>query len=227
LKHIPHIERLLHRHICLLRHGLHHRSKLIIEEMLRDLWRANPSWCIVILRYFNPVGAHESGKIGEDPRGVPNCILPYILQVLVGRREQLTVHGGDYETPDGTAERDYLHVVDLALGHRAALDWLFALPPGGAGRFEAVNLGTGRGVSVLQMLRAYERACGRALDFVVGPRREGDAARVWADASKAQALLGWRAERSLEDMCADSWRWCSNNPRGYEEAAEPAAAETK
>jgi len=201
-------------------------TKAMAERILQDFSRARPTLRVACLRYFNPVGAHPSGLLGEDPNSMPNNLVPFIERVAAGRLPRLTVHGGDYATPDGSAERDYLHVVDLALGHCAAIDWLSSLPPG-AGRFEAINLGTGRGVSVLEMLRAYERACGRALDFVVGPRREGDAARVWADASKAQALLGWRAERSLDDMCADSWRWCSKNPRGYEEAGAAGGAATE
>jgi UDP-glucose 4-epimerase len=198
-------------------------TKAMAERILHDFSRSRPTFRIACLRYFNPVGAHPSGLMGEDPNSTPNNLVPFIERVAAGRLPRLTVHGGDYATPDGTAERDYLHVVDLALGHVAAIDWLARLAPG-AGTFEAINLGTGRPASVLQMLAAYERACGRKLDFVIGPRREGDAARVWADASKARELLGWTASRTLEDMCADSWRWCSTNPRGYESAALAAPA---
>ena len=193
-------------------------TKAMAERVLADFARARPLLKVACLRYFNPVGAHPSGALGEDPRGTPNNLLPYIERVATGRLPRLTVHGGDYQAEgcaDGSAQRDYLHVVDLALGHVAALDWLFSLGEA-RGAFEAVNLGTGRPVSVLEMLRAYERACGKALDFAVGPRREGDAARVWADAGKARRLFGWEAKKSLDDMCADSWRWVSENPRGYE-----------
>jgi len=190
-------------------------TKFMAERILRDYCAARPQAQVACLRYFNPVGAHPSGRIGEDPRGVPSNLVPYIQRVAAGRLERLTVHGGDWEdSPDGTAQRDYLHVVDLALGHIAALRWLGTLPAGRSA-FEAVNLGTGSAVSVMQMLRAYERACGRALPFTVGPRRAGDAGSVWADASKAKALFGWVATKTLDDMVVDSWRWASMNPDGY------------
>jgi UDP-glucose 4-epimerase len=186
------------------------RTKLHIEEMARDV-ATGSGWRIALLRYFNPVGAHPSGLIGEDPVGIPNNLMPYIMQVAVGRRDHLTVHGGDYPTPDGTAIRDYLHVVDLAEGHLAALDHLDQLE--GA---VAVNLGTGTGSSVLDVVRAASAAVGRALPYEIGPRRSGDVAAVWADPSRAESVLDWRASRTLTDMCADHWRWQSQNPDGYE-----------
>jgi len=185
------------------------RTKLHIEEMLRDV-ATTADWRIVLLRYFNPVGAHPSGRIGEDPIGIPNNLMPYIMQVAVGRRECLTVHGGDYPTPDGTAIRDYLHVVDLAEGHLAALDQLDGID--GA---VAINLGTGTGSSVLEVVQAAAAAVGHAVPYEIGPRREGDVVAVWADPSRAASLLGWRARRTLADMCADHWRWQSENPDGY------------
>jgi UDP-glucose 4-epimerase len=185
------------------------RTKLHIEEMLRDVARTGP-WRFALLRYFNPVGAHPSGLIGEDPIGIPNNLMPYIMQVAVGRRDHLTVHGGDYPTPDGTAIRDYLHVVDLAEGHLAALDHLDAID--GA---VAVNLGTGTGSSVLDVVRAASAAVGRDLPYEIGPRRAGDVVAVWADPGRAESLLHWRATRTLADMCADHWRWQSENPDGY------------
>jgi UDP-glucose 4-epimerase len=186
------------------------RTKLHIEEMLRDV-AANGGWRIALLRYFNPVGAHPGGLIGEDPVGIPNNLMPYIMQVAVGRRDHLTVHGGDYPTPDGTAIRDYLHVVDLAEGHLAALDHLDRLD--GA---VAVNLGTGTGSSVLDVVGAASTAIGRDLPYEIGPRRPGDVVEVWADPSRAASLLGWRASRTLAEMCADHWRWQSENPTGYD-----------
>jgi UDP-glucose 4-epimerase len=186
------------------------RTKLHIEEMLRDV-AATGGWRIALLRYFNPVGAHPSGLIGEDPVGIPNNLMPYIMQVGVGRRDHLTVHGGDYPTPDGTAIRDYLHVVDLAEGHLAALDHVDRLD--GA---VAVNLGTGTGSSVLDVVRAASTAIGRDLPYEIGPRRPGDVVEVWADPSRAASLLGWRASRTLAEMCADHWRWQSDNPTGYD-----------
>jgi len=180
------------------------RSKLMIEEMLRDLWRADPAWQIALLRYFNPVGAHASGLIGEDPHGIPNNLLPYVAQVAAGRLASLSVYGGDYPTPDGTGVRDYIHVVDLALGHLKTLDKLAAGPG-----IYTYNLGTGRGNSVLEMVRAFERASGRAIPFQVVGRRPGDIAACYADVSLAQRELGWKAERSVEQMCADAWRWQS------------------
>jgi UDP-glucose 4-epimerase len=185
------------------------RTKLHIEEMLRDI-ATTADWRIVLLRYFNPVGAHPSGRLGEDPIGIPNNLMPYIMQVAVGRRECLTVHGGDYPTPDGTAIRDYLHVVDLAEGHLAALDHLDGID--GA---VAVNLGTGTGSSVLEVVQAATAAVGHAVRYEIGPRREGDVVAVWADPGRAASVLGWRARRTLADMCADHWRWQSENPDGY------------
>ncbi len=190
------------------------RSKLIIEDMLRDLHTSDASWQLAILRYFNPVGAHASGLIGEDPRDVPNNLLPYVAQVAVGRREFLNVWGGDYDTPDGTGVRDYIHVVDLAVGHLKALERLRQGP-----QCTVVNLGTGTGYSVLEMVRAFEQASGRPVPYKVAPRRAGDVAACYADPAQALALLGWRAHKNLTDMCQDAWRWQSNNPAGYGAAA--------
>ncbi|MDK2797892.1 MAG: UDP-glucose 4-epimerase [Tepidiphilus sp.] len=187
------------------------RTKLVVEEMLRDLFRAQPDWRIALLRYFNPVGAHPSGRIGEDPGGVPNNLMPYVAQVAVGRLPKLRVFGNDYPTPDGTGVRDYLHVVDLALGHLAALRTLAAEPP----QCLAVNLGTGRGHSVLELVRAFEQASGRTIPYEIVPRRPGDVAACWADPSLAAERLGWRATRGLEEMCRDAWRWQQANPHGY------------
>ena len=186
------------------------RSKLFIEEILRDQHRAEPAWDIVLLRYFNPVGAHASGLIGEDPTGIPNNLLPYISQVAVGKLECLSVWGNDYATPDGTGVRDYIHVVDLALGHLAALD-----RPKHGGGVRTFNLGTGRGYSVLEMVAAFEQACGRKIPYRIAPRRAGDVAICFADPSLAATDLGWRAQKDVEAMCADAWRWQSGNPRGY------------
>jgi UDP-glucose 4-epimerase len=185
------------------------RSKLMIEEILRDLARADPAWRIALLRYFNPVGAHPSALIGENPRGVPNNLMPYAVQVVAGLRPELSVYGGDYPTPDGTGVRDYIHVVDLALGHVAALD---ALARQNQSVF-TVNLGTGRGYSVLEVVRALAAASGRPLPYRVVDRRPGDIAQCYADASRALEILGWRATRGLEEMCADSWRWQNNCPQ--------------
>ncbi|HUH40437.1 MAG TPA: UDP-glucose 4-epimerase GalE [Castellaniella sp.] len=186
------------------------RSKLMVEDMLRDLAVAQPHWSIALLRYFNPVGAHPSGLIGEDPNGIPNNLLPYISQVAVGRLPQLAVFGDDYPTPDGTGVRDYIHVVDLARGHLAALGHLPAHPG-----IHTWNLGTGTGYSVLQMVRAFEQVSGRPVPYVVSPRRAGDIAQCWSDPAKAQRELGWCAELGLEQMMADTWRWQSANPDGY------------
>jgi UDP-glucose 4-epimerase len=186
------------------------QTKLVIEEMLRDLYRSDPTWRIAILRYFNPVGAHTSGLIGEDPQGTPNNLLPFVAQVAVGRREFLNVWGNDYATPDGTGVRDYIHVVDLALGHLKALERLQL-----HAECLAINLGTGVGYSVLDMVHAFEQASGKPVPFKVGPRRPGDIASCYADPAQALALLGWRAERGLATMCADAWRWQSSNPNGY------------
>ena len=186
------------------------QTKLVIEEMLRDLYRSSPAWRISILRYFNPVGAHASGLIGEDPQGTPNNLLPFVAQVAVGRREFLNVWGNDYDTPDGTGVRDYIHVVDLALGHLKALQRLEQ-----HAECRAINLGTGMGYSVLDMVRAFEQASGKPVPYKVMARRAGDIAACYADPSLALDLLGWRAERGLADMCADAWRWQSSNPNGY------------
>jgi len=185
------------------------RTKLMIEEILRDLFRSDPSWRISILRYFNPVGAHDSGLIGEDPQGIPNNLMPFISQVAVGRREALRVFGGDYPTSDGTGVRDYIHVVDLARGHLAALKALDA--PG----CEAINLGTGRGYSVLEMVEAFERASGRKVPYGIVDRRPGDIAACYADPGKARETLGWNAEYGIDRMCEDTWRWQRMNPDGY------------
>jgi len=178
------------------------RSKLIIEDILADLDHAEPGWRIARLRYFNPVGAHESGLIGEDPQGIPNNLMPYIAQVAIGRREFLSVFGNDYSTADGTGVRDYIHVVDLAAGHVAALNYL-----DGKGGLLTVNLGTGQGYSVLEMAKAFEQASGRPVPYRFAPRRPGDIAQCWADPALAHKLLGWKATRGLEAMCADAWRW--------------------
>ncbi len=186
------------------------RSKLFIEEMLRDIALADAGWTIALLRYFNPVGAHESGLIGEDPRGIPNNLMPYVAQVAVGRRPHLNVFGGDYPTPDGTGVRDYIHVVDLARGHVAALSRLLQL-----GGVQTWNLGTGHGVSVLDMARAFETASGKPVPYRIVARRAGDVAQCWADPARAARDLGWRAEYDLARMCADAWRWQAGNPDGY------------
>lgn len=186
------------------------RSKLMIEEILRDLAVADASWRIAILRYFNPVGAHESGRIGEDPNGIPNNLVPYIAQVAVGRLQELPVYGDDYATSDGTGVRDYIHVMDLALGHARALARL-----SDRGGVSTWNLGTGRGHSVLEMIFAFERASGCRVPRRVVPRRPGDIAACYADPSRAQADLGWTATRGLDAMCADTWRWQRDNPEGY------------
>ncbi len=178
------------------------RSKLIIEDILLDLHRAAPDWRIALLRYFNPVGAHDSGLIGENPTGIPNNLMPYVAQVAIGKRSLLNVWGNDYPTPDGTGVRDYIHVVDLAGGHVAALNYITH-----QGGILTVNLGTGHGYSVLQMVRAFERASGRRIPYKICPRRQGDIACCWADASMAYQLLGWKAERGLEQTCGDAWRW--------------------
>lgn len=188
------------------------RTKLMIEDMLRDLVAAEPAWGISLLRYFNPVGAHESGRIGEDPNGIPNNLMPFISQVAVGRLPQLRVFGGDYPTPDGTGVRDYIHVVDLAIGHVKALDWLAKGDTTGA---RAINLGTGHGYSVLDMIRAFEAASGKKIPYEIVARRPGDAASCFADTALAEKLLGWKAERGVEAMCRDVWRWQSGNPQGY------------
>ena len=186
------------------------RSKLIIEEMLRDIGRADPQWRVVLLRYFNPVGAHSSGLIGEDPQGIPNNLMPFVAQVAVGRRAELSVFGGDYPTADGTGVRDYIHVVDLARGHLAALDALERQDG-----VVPVNLGTGRGYSVLEVVKAFEKASGQAVPYRIVDRRPGDIAACYADPVRARELLGWSAERDIDAMCADAWRWQSANPLGF------------
>jgi len=188
------------------------RTKYFIEEMLRDQVRADPRWKACNLRYFNPVGAHASGRIGEDPNGIPNNLFPFIAQVAVGRREKLSVFGNDYPTKDGTGVRDYIHVVDLAKGHVKALDYLASEEAPGS---VDVNLGTGVGYSVLQAIAAFKRASNRDIPYEIAPRRDGDIAEIYADAERAKKLLGWKAEKTLEDMCADHWRWQRENPDGY------------
>lgn len=187
-------------------------SKYMVERMIADLCVADPSWSAIVLRYFNPVGAHKSGLIGEDPNDIPNNLLPYIAQVAVGRLERLSVYGDDYPTIDGTGVRDYIHVVDLALGHLAALDKLTRLTG-----FEAVNLGTGNGYSVLQMVSAFEEASGRKVPYNIVARRPGDIAVCYADPAYAYESLGWRATHGLAEMMEDTWRWQSQNPNGYKE----------
>lgn len=186
------------------------RTKLMGEQILRDLAASDPRWNIVLLRYFNPVGAHPSGRIGEDPEGLPNNLMPFVSQVAVGRLPRLQVFGGDYPTPDGTGVRDYIHVVDLAQGHLRALEKIDRLPG-----VTTLNLGTGRGYSVLEMIRAFERASGRAVPYDIAARRAGDVAACWADPARAAAVLGWRAVRDLAAMCEDTWRWQRCNPQGY------------
>ena len=188
------------------------RTKLFIEEMLRDVYVSDKEWSIALLRYFNPIGAHISGTIGEDPKGIPNNLMPYIAQVAVGRLEKLHVFGNDYNTVDGTGVRDYIHVVDLAGGHVKAVEWT-----GKSTGCEAINLGTGNGVSVLQLRDAFQKASGVEVPYVIDPRRPGDPDEVYANAAKAKELLGWEAKKNVDDMCQDSWRWQSNNPNGYNE----------
>ena len=187
------------------------QTKLMGEQMLRDLGAADPAWQTACLRYFNPVGAHASGRIGEDPRGVPNNLMPFVAQVAVGRRPQLAVYGNDYATPDGTGVRDYIHVQDLAEGHAAALRRLFDQPGS-----LTVNLGTGRGHSVLELVAAYATASGREVPYQIMPRRPGDVAACYADATLARELLGWQAHHGLARMCEDSWRWQAMNPSGFQ-----------
>jgi UDP-glucose 4-epimerase len=187
------------------------QTKIIAEQILRDVERADSSWRIATLRYFNPVGAHESGLIGEDPAGVPNNLMPYVAQVAVGKLEKLRVFGGDYATPDGTGVRDYIHVVDLARGHTAALDAL-----DGRDASLVVNLGTGRGYSVLEVVQAFEAASGRRVPYEIVARRPGDVAECYATTQAAEALLGWRAQYDLQRMCEDHWRWQAMNPRGFD-----------
>lgn len=186
------------------------RTKWMMEYVLRDLAAVDPAWRIAVLRYFNPVGAHPSGLIGEDPNGIPNNLMPFVSQVAVGKREKLSVFGGDYPTPDGTGVRDYIHVVDLAAGHVKALDRLAKQ----AGLL-TLNLGTGKGYSVLDIVHAFEKASGRKIPYEIVARRPGDIAQCYADPALAERELGWRAERGIEEMCADAWRWQSNNPDGF------------
>lgn len=186
-------------------------TKSMIEQILTDVHTSDNEWNVILLRYFNPIGAHASGLIGEDPQGIPNNLVPYIAQVAVGRREHLNVYGDDYNTHDGTGVRDYIHVVDLALGHVKALEKVDTM----SGGVKIYNLGTGRGYSVLDVLHAYEKACGKTLPYVVGPRRPGDVDENYSDPSRARDELGWVAENDIEEMCRDSWNWQSNNPNGY------------
>ena len=188
------------------------RTKYFIEEILRDLYASDNTWSIALLRYFNPIGAHESGKIGEDPRGIPNNLMPYISQVAVGRLEKLNVFGNDYDTIDGTGVRDYIHVVDLANGHAKATDWVLSNTG-----CEAFNLGTGNGCSVLELKCAFEEASGVTVPYVIAPRRPGDPATVYANPEKAHTTRGWKAEKGIKEMCEDTWRWQKNNPNGYNE----------
>lgn len=190
------------------------RTKLMTEEILQDMYKADNEWNIVLLRYFNPIGAHKSGIIGEDPKGIPNNLVPYIAQVAVGKLESLGVFGDDYPTPDGTGVRDYIHVVDLAIGHVKALKRL-----NGQG-VSIYNLGTGNGYSVLEVLHAFEKACGKTLKYQIKPRRAGDIPTCYADPKKAKEELGWEAVRGIDEMCEDSWRWQSTNPNGYETQEE-------
>lgn len=188
------------------------QTKVMTERVLADLVAADPTWRVAALRYFNPVGAHPSGRIGEDPQGVPNNLVPFIAQVAVGRREKVSVYGGDYPTSDGTCERDYIHVQDVAEGHVAALEAVSAREPG----VRAWNLGSGTGTSVLQMIDAFERASGRPVPYEVVDRRAGDLAAFWADPTRAAEELGWSTQRSVDDMCRDTWHWQSQNPDGYD-----------
>ena len=188
-------------------------TKSMMEQIMSDVQKANPDWNVILLRYFNPVGAHKSGRIGEDPKGIPNNLMPYISQVAVGKLEKLGVFGNDYNTPDGTGVRDYIHVVDLAVGHVKAINYIFTNPG-----LDVINLGTGVGYSVLDMVKAFSKACGKEIPYEIKPRRAGDIDMCYADPSKALKVLGWKAERGLDEMCEDTWRWQSQNPNGYREA---------
>ncbi len=185
-------------------------TKSMLEQVLTDIHTSDPEWNVILLRYFNPIGAHKSGMIGEDPKGIPNNLLPYVAQVAVGKRECLGVFGNDYDTPDGTGVRDYIHVVDLAAGHVKAIDKLREKPG-----VEVYNLGTGNGYSVLQVVAAFEKACGHKIPYEIKPRREGDIATCYCDPKKAKAELGWEAKYGIDEMCEDTWRWQSSNPDGY------------
>ena len=187
-------------------------TKSMLEQVLTDIQKADPEWNVMLLRYFNPIGAHKSGTIGENPNGIPNNLMPYITQVAVGKLKELGVFGNDYDTPDGTGVRDYIHVVDLAIGHVKAIEKMKTQKG-----VNIYNLGTGIGYSVLDVLHAYEKACGKELPYEIKPRRAGDIATCYCDASKAYKEMGWKAERDLKKMCADSWNWQKNNPNGYEE----------
>lgn len=185
-------------------------TKSMMEQIMTDLQKSDPQWNVILLRYFNPVGAHKSGRIGEDPKGIPNNLMPYISQVAVGKLEKLGVFGDDYDTHDGTGVRDYIHVVDLAVGHVKAINYIFTNPG-----LEIINLGTGVGYSVLDMVKAFSKACGKEIPYEIKPRRAGDIAMCYADPAKALRVLGWKAEHGLDEMCEDTWRWQSNNPNGY------------
>lgn len=188
-------------------------TKWMIEQILMDVHTADPEWDVVLLRYFNPIGAHPSGLIGEDPKGIPNNLVPYVAQVAVGKLEAVQVFGNDYPTPDGTGVRDYIHVCDLASGHVAALNWM-----NGKTGVEIFNLGTGTGTSVLEVVAAFSKACGKELPYVIRERRAGDIAANWCDASKAERMMGWKAQYDIADMCRDSWNWQSHNPNGFADA---------
>ena len=187
-------------------------TKSMQERILTDIWRSDNEWQVMLLRYFNPIGAHASGLIGEDPKGIPNNLLPYVAQVASGKRECIHVFGNDYDTPDGTGIRDYIHVVDLAKGHVKAIEGMETLPG-----VQIFNLGTGNGYSVLDIIKAFSAACGRDLPYVIDPRRPGDVAQCYTDPAKAREVLGWTAEYNIEDMCRDAWNWQSKNPNGYNE----------
>ncbi len=186
------------------------RTKFMIEGILEDICTSDPAWSVVLLRYFNPIGAHKSGRIGENPNGIPNNLMPYISQVAVGKREKLSVFGDDYDTPDGSGVRDYIHVVDLACGHVCAVDYARAHTG-----VEAINLGTGNGISVLELVKTFEAVNGVPVPYVIAPRRDGDVATCYSNPAKAKELLGWTAKYGVEDMCRDTWRWQSQNPDGY------------
>lgn len=188
-------------------------TKSMLEQILSDLYTGDNEWNVVLLRYFNPIGAHPSGLIGEDPKGIPNNLVPYVAQVAVGKREAVQVYGNDYPTPDGTGVRDYIHVCDLASGHVSALRWM-----NGREGVEVFNLGTGTGSSVLDVIRAFSKACGKELPYVIRERRGGDIAANWCDATKAEREMGWKAQYDLADMCRDSWNWQSRNPNGFADA---------